>query len=152
MLSARGPRPSVRAGLGRTPPPSWPPRAPVLPVVGHFDRGCQPRIGRSWRRGPPAQLLTPPAGSKSPLLSDWRRTRARRRFASPGCQPAERRQQVLRRLRLLSRARLAILVLTTDCWILMSQMPSCSKTKVLGYSLLSPLQAPTFLPSNRSKL
>ena len=93
-----------------------------------------------------------PADSKSLLLFDWRRMRARRRFASPGCQPAERRQQVLRRLRPLCRARLAILVLTTDCWILMSQMPSCSKTKVLGYSLLSPLQAPTFLPSNRSKL
>src|SRR6266487_1166416 len=138
MLSARGPRPSVRAGLGRTPPPSWPPRAPALPVVGRFDRGCQPRIGRSWRSGPPAQLLTPPADSKSLLLSDWRRTRARRRFASPGCQPAERRQQVLRRLRLLSRARLAIrvLILMSDCWIVLSQIPSYSKRKVVGYSFV----------------
>src|SRR6266542_4725751 len=138
MLSARGPRPSVRAGLGRTPPPSWPPRAPALPVVGHFDRGCQPRIGRSWRRGPPARLRTPPAGSKSLLLSDWRRTRARRRFASPGRQPAERRQQVLRRLRLLSRARLAIrvLILMSDCWIVLSQIPSYSKEKVVGYSFV----------------
>src|SRR4029450_3695041 len=149
MLSARGPRPSVPAGLGRTPPPSWLPRAPALPVVGHFDRGCQPRIGRSWRRGPPAQLLTPPAGSKSLLRSDWPPARARGRFASPGCQPAEPRQPVLRRLGLLSRAPLAIrvLILMPDCWVVVSQMPSYSKGRLLVIHSLSPLQSPN-LPAD----
>src|SRR6266545_2724038 len=138
MLSARGPRPSVPAGLGRTPPNFWPPRAPGLQVVGRFDRGCQQRIGQSRRRGPPTQLRMPPADSKSLLLSDWRRTRMRRPFASPGYQPAERRQQVLRRLRPLWRARLAtrVLILMSDCWIVLSQMPSYSKEKVVGYSFV----------------